>query len=266
MKRFIVSLSLLALAACSGGGGGGTGGSGGGGVAPVPTPGPPAPSVQGDMLSLVPSRGWNYHSIGVSPAITITLYADPAPVNGVRALIGSGVTGTVATVATSPSTMDANLLGALGIVTDGAYDASVYSEVSLGSTAAVPGTPLLVPGTLTLGQSWTPYPGATASVIAVGTVPNAIACPVPASGARVRYTFPGYDGTLSYVPGCGITDYLNNANGAELTLVSVGLYPGIGELAEKRRVESVTLLDTARSVLGLERNAFAPLPGLSKFF
>lgn len=214
---------------------------------------------------MVASRGWNYQTVNVSPSLTLSIYADP-PSGGsnVRAFIGAGVTGLVPTVLTSAANADANLVGALGITQDVSNNMNVVSELSAGSSAAVPGTPLLVSGTLTLNQTWTPYPGATATVVAVGTMPHASACPTPASGAQVRYTFPGYDDSIAYVPGCGITDLLNNSSGEELALISVGSYPSIGTLATK--VERVTLVDTARSALGLERNPFKSLPGLGSIF
>jgi len=212
------------------------------------------------MLALVPSRGWNYHTVNVNPALTVSLYADPNLVNNTRALIASVVSGTVPTVLTSSTSVYDNLAGALGIVTDGSNNATIVSEISAGSSAAVPGTPLFAPGSLTVGQTWSPYPGATATVVAVGAMPNANACPNPVPGAQIRFTYAGYDQTGSFVPGCGITDWKNNTNGAEFALASVGSYGTLGQLHS--RVQAVTLLDTARSLLGLERNpSFKPIPG-----
>lgn len=95
-------------------------------------------------------------------------------------------------------------------------------------------------------------------------MPNANACPSAVSGAQVEYTFGGIDDTVAYVPGCGITDFKNNLNGAELGLVSVGSYPAIGQIASG--VETLSLIDTVRSALGLRRNPFKPLAGLGTVF
>jgi len=85
-------------------------------------------------------------------------------------------------------------------------------------------------------------------------------CPVQATGAQVRYTFPGYDDTVSYVPGCGITDWLDNTSREEIALISVGSYSSLGALSTK--VGHVSLLDSALVALGLKRDPYKSLPGL----
>lgn len=262
MQRYFATLStaavLLTLVACGGGGGGGS-------AAPN-TASTPAPSITGDMLALKPSQGWNYQTTYNNTPLTVTLYVDPNPLNGVTTLVGSSVSGLVTTVATNATTMDANLVGALGVKVDSSTNYSVYSELSAGSTALVPGAPLLVSSTLTLGQTWTPSTGASAAVISIGAVPGQSACPnasASTTGAQVQYSYPGYQEVISYVPGCGITSLKNPTNGALLTLTSTASYPSVGALA--RRAASVTYLDTAASLLGQRRNDFAGAKLLNPF-
>ncbi|MGZ3516596.1 MAG: hypothetical protein ACXVAM_05410 [Vulcanimicrobiaceae bacterium] len=206
------------------------------------------------MIALAPSRGWNYQTTFNGQSLTLSLYADPQATNGVTALIGTAVLGLVPTALTSTSAAQSSLVGALGLTTsNGSYN--VVSELSVSGAAPVPGSPLLIPNSLTLNQTWTPAPGATATVIAVGQVPNASACPTPASGAQVRYTYTGgYDYSISYVPGCGITDMRNNTNGADMALVSVATYSVIGELSIARHAETASYVDAAKTLMGLERN------------
>lgn len=213
------------------------------------------------MLALKPSQGWNYQSTFKGSSLTLTLYDDPNPVNGVNSLIASGQSGLVATVATSASAMMTGLVGALGVSKDASLNYNAVSELSAGSLAAIPGSPLLVPSVLTNGAVLQTYAGVTATVVNVGTMPNAGACPTPATGAQVRYKYSNYDYTIAYVPGCGITDFLNNANGAEFTLVSIGTYASIGQLSVSRRAASATFIDTAASLLGL-RHTTMPAAGL----
>ncbi|HET9031115.1 MAG TPA: hypothetical protein VFN49_13165 [Candidatus Aquilonibacter sp.] len=257
MKRTLSTLPILtsalialSLTACGGGGGGG-------GCSTGTAPATPAPSIKGDMLALKPSTGWNYQTTFNNNPLTITLYSDPT-INGVTALVAAGTTGLVTTVATSTANMQANMVGALGMTVDASGNYNVTSEYSLGSTAAVPGTPLFVPSTLTLGQTWSAS-GGSATVTNIGVVPGESACPNASSspqGAQVTYTYPGYSESISYVPGCGITDVRNTTNGADFVLTSVGSYPAIGTLA--RRAATATWLDTAASLLGQRRN---DLPG-----
>jgi hypothetical protein len=232
-----MSLALFAVTACGGGGGGS------GSNPPTPPP-PPGPSVTGDMLAYQQSRGWNYHGTAFGgQAVTFSVYADPAQ-SGVEPLILFGGLGTAATA------FSGNKLGGIGVQNTasgyvvGSYvllnnDGSVYAQGGL------TGTPLLVPATLTLGQSFSTYPGVTAVVQAVGTVPGSAACPTPATGATVAYTFAGQSYTVSYVPGCGITQYTGN-HGEVLTLSSVGSYPQLGTQST-RRMNTLTAFDTLAS-------------------
>lgn len=245
-RVFAAATVAATLAACGGGGGGGGGSSvpGGGGGAPA--------SVSGDMLALAPSRGWNYQGNGSSGPFTITLYADPSPVNGATAVGAAAVQGTVPTVLTSGSNFDANLLAIAGFnsTTGGGY--TVAYEISAGSSSTLP-NPTLVPGTLTQGATFSPYAGVSATVTSVGAVPGASACPTPANGAVVAYVVNGQTYTVTYVPGCGITQFIY-PGGATYTLVSVGTYTSIGQLGSARLVRSINWVSTVRSILGLEHN------------
>ncbi|HEY4439147.1 MAG TPA: hypothetical protein VGN14_01765 [Candidatus Elarobacter sp.] len=247
----MAAVMAVGISACGGGGGGGGSSVPGGGG------GQQQPSVSGDMLALSPSRGWNYQTSnlqGVGPA-TISLYTDPTPVTANEtALVATGVPGLVPTVLTSTANAESNLLGALGL-TSGTAGYNVVAEASAGSNAAVPGSPLFVGSTLTQGAVSTPYPGVTETVLSVGTVAGAAACPTPnATGAQVQYTYQTYTATISYVPGCGIT--AATLPQGSFVLTSIGSYPSLGNLSAARRVASASWITTARSLLGLEHNAW----------
>ncbi|HEV3088433.1 MAG TPA: hypothetical protein VGX96_14555 [Candidatus Elarobacter sp.] len=205
------------------------------------------------MMALSASRGWNYQGTNSGQSITVSVYVDPSQVNGEWVLAGAALTGLHNTVLVDHNTPESNLIGGLAL-TQSSSGYNVNTEISAGSTALVPGTPLLVGSTLTQGAVSTPYPGVTQTVLAVGSVPGASACPTPTTGATVQYAFQGSNYQLSFVPGCGITQLIA-PSGATLTLTSVGTY-NIGNLAHMRRIQSVTYMDTARSLLGLERNDF----------
>lgn len=252
----LLSISLL-LPGCGGGGGGAS--------TPAAAPAAPEPTIQGDMIAYAPSRGWNYSGTVNGQGVTISMYANPNAVNGVYALTVAAVNGSVPTALTTAANVYNNLAGALGVtISSGNYN--VVSEISAGSAAAVPGNPLLVSSNLTLHQTWNPVPGATATVTFIGTVPNSSACPSPGQGVQIRYTYSGYDDTFSYVPGCGLTNLMNNLNGFQISLVSVGSYPSLGQLALARRVESLTLLDTAKSLIGLGHTDARGASLVSKLF
>lgn len=119
----------------------------------------------------------------------------------------------------------------------------LFANGQIFNEGLVPMTPLLVPSTLTLGQTFATYPGVTSTVTTVGTVPGAGACPTPASGATVTYTFQGQTTIISYVPGCGITAL--STNGVNLVLTSVGSYPAVGTLA-KDRLNGASFMDLVR--------------------
>ena len=97
----------------------------------------------------------------------------------------------------------------------------------------------------------TSYPGLTAVVQSVGTVPGSSACPAPATGATVAYSFQGQNYTVSYVPGCGITQYTGN-NREVITLVSVASYQ-LGTQST-RRMDALTIFDTIASAARILAN------------
>lgn len=207
------------------------------------------------MMALAASRGWNYQATNASTGpLTISLYVDPQPASGMTVLAATAQAGLVPTVLTSTTNANTGLVGGLGL-TQGADGYHAAAEVSAGSNALVPGAPLLVSSTLTQGTTTTPYAGVTATVVAVGAMPNASACPNPTTGASVRYTYGANVYTIAFVPGCGMTQ-VTAPSGAVFNLISVSSYPAIGQLARARRVLATTYLDTAKSLLGLEHTDF----------
>jgi hypothetical protein len=244
----VALFASVILASCGGGGGGG-GTGGGGGFNP--------PTVSGDMIAYQSSRGWNYHgnAFGLS-AVTVSVYADP-PQNGLDVPVGFAAQGTVA------DAFSGTKLAGLGLQSSaGGYNATSYvllnGNGSIYAQGALAGPPTLVPQTLVQGQSFATYPGVTAVVQSVGTVPGSAACPTPATGATVQYTFAGGTYLVSYVPGCGITQYVGN-HGETLTLASVGSYPQLGTQSV-RRMTTLTLFDDAQSLLRIlsTRERWAP--------
>ncbi|HTW82506.1 MAG TPA: hypothetical protein VMD91_00385 [Candidatus Sulfotelmatobacter sp.] len=248
MKRLLVGFCLVVgLAACSGGGGGG------GGTAPPPTATPTPASVTGDMLAYAPSRGWNYQGEASGEADTLTLYAEPDLIDGYEAFVLGVSSGTEATLLTSEANFYDYSAADMG-VTSSASGYNVGIEASAGGTYVVPGNPLLVPTTLTAGQTWSPYAGVTATVTSVGTVPGASVCPTPATGAVVQYAYSNLEIAVSYVPGCGITGW--TGPNESFTLVSTATYASIGQTSIARKLEGLTMFDTVKSLLGLNRQAF----------
>jgi hypothetical protein len=136
---------------------------------------------------------------------------------------------------------------------NGSSGYAVIAEASLGGAYIVPGSPILVGSSLTAGTVSSPYPGVTETVLAVGTVPGANACPTPTTGATVQYNFQNLQATLSYVPGCGITQF--SGPGESFTLISTATYASIGETSSARML-AVGPLDMVRSILGLEHEDF----------
>lgn len=250
-RRIFAVLGLTAVSALSacGGGGGSSSSVPAGGPAPTPAP----KSVSGDMLGLAPSRGWNYQATYNNTSLTVSLYDDPTTSNGESALWAIGATGLVPTALTSASYAAADELAALA-VSSSASGYNAVAENSYGGPALIPGSPLFVGSTLTQGATSTPYAGITETVVSVGAVPNANVCPTPSTGATVTYVYSGSTYTVSFVPGCGMTQIVA-PTGATFNLVSVGPYPSIGTLAATRRLESVNLGDTARTILGLNHGS-----------
>jgi hypothetical protein len=217
--------------------------------APLTEATPAAGQVSGDMLSLAANRTWNYS--GVSPAtgqhLTVSLYVDPQPIDG--------NTGLVAFVlpTSAPNALPANggvAAGSIGVSDDpaGGYDAQTYGSVSNNSFGLLPGAPLLVPSTLTLGQTFVPYAGVTATVRTIGSVNGIGACTnSPAAGADVIYVLPGVSEDIAYVPGCGIT-HLVTDSGTIFTLQSIESHPEVGQQSIARRTLQATYADTLRSL------------------
>lgn len=254
---FILAFSV---AAC-GGGGGGSGSTslqGGGGPGPIQ----PA-SVSGDMIAYQTSRGWNYHGNAFGqPVVTVSVYADPQQSSSfgpVDPLVMFAGTGTASDAFGGTKLAGIGVQGTASGYTLGSYvllngNGSVYSQGGISPLA------LLVPSTLTQGQSFTPYAGATATVELVGSVPGASACPTPGNGATVQYTFMGSSYSVSYVPGCGITQYVGN-RGELLTLSSVSSYPSLGSQSVGRKITTLTAMDAIRSMLAnaIQHAKWSPL-------
>jgi len=244
MKRFLMTACVTACLAL---GLGGCGGGGGGGATPSQSK-----TVTGDMLALAPSRGWNYQGEAEGTAITLSLYVEPQLLNGDQVLVVGAGSGTVPTLLTSAANFEADAGADAGFL-NGSSGYAVIAEASLGGAYLVPGSPTLVGSSLTAGTVSSPYPGVTETVLAVGTVPGANACPTPTSGATVQYNFQNLQATLSYVPGCGITQF--SGPGESFTLISTAAYASIGETSSARML-AVGPLDMVRSILVLEHEDF----------
>jgi hypothetical protein len=243
--------AVVALTACGGGGGGGGTGGGGGGFTP--------PTASGDMVAFQGSRGWNYHgnAFGVN-SVTVSVYADP-PQNGLDVLVLFAQSGSLADAFSGTK-----LAGIAVQPSGGAYSVTAYvllnNNGSIYAQGTLAGPPTLVPAALIQGQGFASYPGVTAVVQAVGAVPGASACPTPATGATVQYTFAGGTYLVSYVPGCGITQYVGN-HGETLTLASVGSYPQLGSQSV-RNMSTLTLFDNMKSLARILATGEKWTPGL----
>ncbi|MBV9270835.1 MAG: hypothetical protein JO165_07070 [Candidatus Eremiobacteraeota bacterium] len=190
------------------------------------------------MLAVAASRGWNYQGTLKGSAVTISIYADPSQIDAATPLVIAGMYGSVPTVLTDAGTVESNLIGRLGVTQSSAGDQAVWAEPSGTSTPmSIPGAPfLVVPNSLTLNQTWS-ADGGTATVVAVGTMPGASACPTSTAGAQVRYQYGTTTVSIAYVPGCGVTQVIDG-NGEAFTLVSTGSYTALGQLAWQRHPES----------------------------
>jgi hypothetical protein len=246
-------IAAVALAAC--GGSSSTGGPPNCGIC-----GGIGPGVSGDMLAYQANHGWNYHGNALgSSSVTLSVYADP-PQNGTDVLVLFGVQGSVA------DAFGGTKLAALGLQTsDVGYNVTQYLLLNANGSVYAQG-PVSGPSTLVLqllvqdGVFGRTYPGMVATVQFVGAVPGASACPTPAKGATVRYTFMGGTYLVSYVPGCGITQYIGN-HGETLTLASVGNYPQLGTQST-RRMSTLSVLDTVESLgrILATRQKWSPFP------
>ncbi len=233
-------------------------------------------SVSGDMLGYSPSRTWTYTASGgygtfflgysygaysgAGSPFVAGMYADPTTTNGVETYVAF-----VASQGSSNPFTQGSEAGDMG-VQPGSNGNEVYSfgSVSNNTFGLVTGTPLLVPSSLQLGSSWNPVAGvplsftggvtAIATVIAVGSAPGMSACPNnPPSGATVQYTFNNIPSTalstqtetISYVPGCGITDIVTET-GVEITLTNVSTQ-NLGQLSISHN-PAQTLMQMLRSL------------------
>jgi hypothetical protein len=219
---------------------------------------PATTSVSGDFLSPVAGRGWNYTmnvaaALGASgppPPVTLSLYADPTPVNGDTEIVAYEVAGLQPTALNASGAVLADE-GLFEQGVGGGWAATGYVPVSngvdLGGFVPLPGDVALVRGTLTLGQSFVPTLGATATVVAVGAVPGATACPSgAATGAIVAYTIGQITETVGYVPGCGITYFVSD-NGSTAILTSVGSYTNV-PTSTRRAPASIDQVNALRSL------------------
>lgn len=229
---------------------------------------PTAATVSGDMLGYVASRAWTYQTTQNGLTSYFGIYADPQGSNGITSLVLFCALNNQ-TGCTSPNPFTGTSLGALGLqALPNGYLLDSFASASNNSAGVVPGVPLLVPNSLSLGQSWNPFGSglgilsglisANATVVAVGPVPGMSACPnSPTQGATVNYSItssasPSSAGTgfgsqaMSFVPGCGITDFVNSA-GQEFTLVSVGSQ-NLGTQDIARTTQSVSFMGTLRAM------------------
>jgi hypothetical protein len=216
----------------------------------VASPAPPSSNaaVTGDMIGYVASRTWTYLvSSQYSTPYYLGLYADPNLVSGNVRLIG------FESSSSSNLFSDGTEIGSLDLTPlNGTYLAAAFASVSSGASGtsgSVPGTPLLVPGSMTLGQSWNPLQNAgfagqigvtaSAQVVATGSVPGIGACPSGTSGAIVSYavqvgSIAKTPATVSYVPGCGITAVQGSNGETSVVLQSVSSMPSLGQLDAPR--------------------------------
>jgi YD repeat-containing protein len=234
----------------------------GGAVAPAATGS--SAVVSGDFLSLTPNRGWNYTMTtpttfgATSPTTTtVSLWANPTPVDGDTQLVAYEVPG----VQTTALNVSGSILAAEGVFAQGAgggWSAEGYVPISngasLGGIIPIPSGLGLTRGTFALGQTFDAYLGLTGSVVSVGAVPGSPACPGgAANGAIVAYTFGQTTETVGYVPGCGITYFVSD-NGTTAILTSVGTYSSVATSSSRAPAS----LDTIRSLRSLWQTVFTP--------
>lgn len=204
--------------------------------------------VAGNFLALSPNRGLNYHGVLLGNPVTLTLYEDPSTTNSTTLVLLSA-SGTQADATSGTKQGAVSIVGSaqagFGIANYTLYntDGTTFAQGML------PAGSLLVPASLYLGQTYTPYPGMSATVVASGNVPpGGSACAVPKPGATVQYLFQGGTYLISYVPDCGITQYVGN-NGETFTLSSVGVYSQLGTLGDVKAMGELTLLDNVTSAV-----------------
>ena len=235
-KRAAAAAIMTVMLSACGGGGGGSSTTGG--------PPPNAPSVSGDMLAYQANRGWNYQGTAFGGrAVTFSVYADPSSGGNDTFVLFGGI-GTAANAFGGTKLALALLQNSGGGYNAASYvlynaDGSTYSQVRFWA-----------PRRWCLQRSrkarrFRRIPVLPRSFRQVEMVPGSSACPTPATGATVAYPFQGQNYTVSYVPGCGITQYTGN-NHEVITLVSVGSYPQLGTQST-RRLDSLTVFDTVTS-------------------
>lgn len=238
MNRHRLSIALIVGAFLSGCSGGGSSSS---------TPTATAPSISGDFLPQTASRGSNYQGNLFGSPVTLTMYNNPSS-GGTNSTVLLVKTGANADATTGTKQAMASFAGSAttGI---GPQNYVLYNSNGVAvANGVLPGGTQLVTGTLTLGQTFTPYTGMTAVVKTIGPVPGSSACPIPGNGAQVQYTFQGGIYLLSFVPGCGVTQYIGN-NGETFTLSSVGSYPQLGILGDVTALSKSTVFDTISSIV-----------------
>ncbi len=216
---------------------------------------PSTTSVTGDFIAPSSGKTWNYTASGASVAspYSVSIYVDPQPdVSGNLALVGfQSSTPNIDAAATGGTQIGAAGLSQSG----GGYTAQSFGSVSNDSYGIIPGGALLVPATLTYGETISLYPGVTGTVTGIGTMPGESACPNPsATGASVAYSVQGFSSVVSYVPGCGITDLVTDRF-VDFRLHSITQNSGLGQQSIARRVLSATPLDNLRA---LWKSAFKP--------
>jgi hypothetical protein len=216
--------------------------------APYAEPTPAAASISGDMLGLAANRTWTYRGTALNgTTVTVTMYQDPQPVDGNTGLVAFAIPGAMTDALPAEG---GTLVGAVGVSSgsDG-YHAQSFGSVSNDSFGLVPGAPLIVSSTLTSGATFIPYPGVTATVRSIGNVPGATGCPptVGTTGAVVYYVIGTLTEQFSFVPGCGITRFINEA-GTVFVLQAVGSHPEVGQQSVVRHVLHATYGDTLRAL------------------
>ena len=234
-SRLIVLVVGAFLSGCSGGGSSSS------------TPTVTVPSISGDFLPQTAYRGSNYQGSLYGSPVTLTMYNNP-PSNGTNSTVLLLKAGTNADATTGIKLAMTSFAGSAstgyGPQNYVLYDANGVVVAN----GILPGGTQLVTGTLTLGQAFTPYPGMNAIVKSIGPVSGSSACPTPGNGAQVQYSFQGGTYLLSFVPGCGVTQYIGN-NGETFTLSSVGSYPQLGTLGDVKTLSNSTLFDTMASAV-----------------
>jgi hypothetical protein len=209
---------------------------------------PAVTTVSGDFIAPAASKTWNYAALPATGVpYTVSVYSDPSPDTGGNiALVGFDYGSVVPDAAAAGG----YVVGAIGLsaASGGGYIAKTFGSVTNDTYGPVPGTPILIPGSVTLGQSFTPYPGVTETVTGVGAVAGMSACPgSPTTGAVVAYTLGHISESISFVPGCGITDLVTD-NGTEFRLTSITQDPQLGQQSVARATRNATTLDLLRSM------------------